>query len=90
LEPEKIARFIKSWDPAQKWSGDPYDLLDDKIKVFLNICYFNEIDPGQFHALLPRILTGRAEKYHLTYVSVDDTFAHGYNWHILVAVSGGR
>jgi hypothetical protein len=44
-----------------------------------NICYHAEITPNQFHAVFPRILTGRAEDYYLTYIKRTDTFALAYN-----------
>jgi hypothetical protein len=55
-----------------------YDFLDDKIKVFLNIYYFNKVDPSQFYTLLPRILTSRAKKYYLIYININNSFTQVY------------
>ncbi|KAI1506796.1 polyprotein [Pyrenophora tritici-repentis] len=65
--------------PRQKVYGKPYDLLDDKLKIFYSICYHADIEPGQFHAVFPRILDGRAEEYYLHFVDQRmDTFLTAY------------
>lgn len=61
LDPAKATQFIKTFDKEKKYTGEPYDLLDDKMRILFNICYHAEITPEQFHAIFPRILTGRAE-----------------------------
>lgn len=66
------------YDKTSKYTGEPYDLLDDKIKLFPNVFFHPGIIAGQFHAVLPRILTGRAENFYLHYINRDDTFAMAY------------
>ncbi|KAF7578904.1 hypothetical protein PtrM4_031440 [Pyrenophora tritici-repentis] len=79
LDPKTINVFVKMWDRDKKYTGKPYDLLDDKLKIFYSICYHADIEPGQFHAVFPRILDGRAEEYYLHFVDQRmDTFLTAY------------
>ena len=78
LDPSISSQFVKTFDRKKKYTGEPYDLLEDKLRMFFNICYHAEIRPEQFHAVFPRILTGRAEAYYLHYINRDDTFAAAY------------
>ena len=73
-----ITQFSKLWDNSNKYTGNAYDLLDDKIKVFFSICWQVEIQEEQFHAVFPRILTGRAETFYIQVVERDDSFASAY------------
>ncbi|EDU48780.1 conserved hypothetical protein [Pyrenophora tritici-repentis Pt-1C-BFP] len=67
------------WDREKKYTGKPYDLLDDKLKIFYSICYHADIQPDQFHAVFPRILEGRAQDYYLHFVDQrTDTFLTVY------------
>ncbi|KAM4067967.1 hypothetical protein HRG_009719 [Hirsutella rhossiliensis] len=34
LDPAVSAQFLKTFDKDQKYTGEPYDLLDDKMKIF--------------------------------------------------------
>jgi hypothetical protein len=43
LDPKTINIFTKMWDRETKYTGKPYDLLDDKLKVFYSICYHTDI-----------------------------------------------
>ncbi|KAK1916808.1 hypothetical protein P3342_004363 [Pyrenophora teres f. teres] len=61
LNANTITQFSKIWDNSKKYTGDAYDLLDDKIKIFFSICWQVDIKEEEFHAVFPRILTGRAE-----------------------------
>ncbi|KAF1935267.1 hypothetical protein EJ02DRAFT_507147 [Clathrospora elynae] len=79
LNATTINAFVKMWDRDKKYTGKPYDLLDDKLKIFYSICYHADIGPGQFHAVFPWILDGRAEEYYLHFVDQQmDTFLTAY------------
>ena len=79
LDPKTINVFTKMWDREKKYTGKPYDLLDDKLKIFYSICYHADIRPDQFHAVFPRILEGRAQDYYLHFVDQRmDTFLTVY------------
>ncbi|KAI1002729.1 hypothetical protein K3495_g5471 [Podosphaera aphanis] len=64
LDPAKSTQFVRMYEKASKYTGEPYDLLDDKMKIFLNVCFHIDIESSQFHAVFPRILTGRAEHFY--------------------------
>jgi hypothetical protein len=74
LDTSLMTTFIKMFEKDKKYTRQPYDLLDDKLKIFLDICYHVQIGPGQFHAVFPRILAGNAEDYYINYINRDDDF----------------
>ncbi|CAE7221385.1 hypothetical protein PTTW11_11413 [Pyrenophora teres f. teres] len=78
LNANTITQFSKIWDNSKKYTGDAYDLLDDKIKIFFSICWQVDIKEEEFHAVFPRILTGRAEMFYIQIVERDDSFASAY------------
>jgi len=78
LSANTITQFSKLWDNSNKYTGNAYDLLDDKIKVFFSICWQVDIQEEQFYAVFPRTLTGRAETFYIQVVERDDSFASAY------------
>ena len=72
-------RFTKIWNKRKTYTGEPYDLLDDILKVFLSVCFHNQIRPGQFHALFPHIISGRAEVYYVSHVDWTQRFRQVYD-----------
>ncbi|KAM4062780.1 hypothetical protein HRG_007600 [Hirsutella rhossiliensis] len=78
LDPAIANQFSKLWDRKLNYSGDAYDILDDKIRYFLDACLTASIKPSQFHALLSNILTKRAKNFFVHQVSRDSTFAEMY------------
>ncbi|KAF1935988.1 hypothetical protein EJ02DRAFT_506764 [Clathrospora elynae] len=78
LEANTITQFSKIWGNSKKYTGDAYDLLDDKIKIFFSICWQVDIKEEEFHAVFPRILTGQAEMFYIQVVERDDSFASAY------------
>jgi hypothetical protein len=63
---------------TKRYTGNAYDLLNDKVRLFYNICYYNKIRPSQFAAVFPRIFTKRAEEYYFHYVSPENDFYSAY------------
>ena len=59
--------------------GKAYDILDNKIRYFLNICYIVAIKESQFHAVFASILSVRAKDYFVYNVNQNLTFAEMYN-----------
>ncbi|KAM4067767.1 hypothetical protein HRG_009842 [Hirsutella rhossiliensis] len=57
LDPAVSAQFLKTFDKDQKYTGEPYDLLDDKMKIFFNICFHAQIRETQFYAVFLGFLT---------------------------------
>lgn len=73
-----MTTFIKLWDKADSYSGDSYDLLDDKVKTFLSVCRTAGIREEHFHAIFPRILTYSTKTYFQTNIGSTATFAVMY------------
>ncbi|KAF1936906.1 hypothetical protein EJ02DRAFT_447775 [Clathrospora elynae] len=78
LNASTITQFSKLWDNSNKYTGNAYDLLDDKIKIFFSICWQVNIKEEEFHAVFPRILTRRAEMFYIQVMERDDSFASAY------------
>ncbi|KJZ68969.1 hypothetical protein HIM_11642 [Hirsutella minnesotensis 3608] len=72
-------KFMKLWDKDQNYTGEPYDLLDDKLRIFMSICYNIQVKPSQFHALFPRILAGRAQTFYIDEIKWTTTFRKAYD-----------
>ncbi|KAM4061685.1 hypothetical protein HRG_011710 [Hirsutella rhossiliensis] len=71
--------FMKLWDKDQNYTGEPYDLLDEKLRIFMSICYNIQVKPSQFHALFPRILDGRAQTFYIDKIEWTTTFRKAYD-----------
>ncbi|KAM4065707.1 hypothetical protein HRG_012906 [Hirsutella rhossiliensis] len=71
--------FMKLWDKDQNYTGEPYDLLDEKLRIFMSICYNIQVKPSQFHALFPRILAGRAQTFYIDKIEWTTTFRKAYD-----------
>ena len=73
-----VAQFVKIWDKNSNYTGEAYDILDDKIRYFLDTCYTVAIKQSQFHAVFSSILSGRAKDYFVYNVNRNLTFAEMY------------
>ena len=74
-----VAQFVKIWDKNSNYTGEAYDILDDKIRYFLDTCYTVAIKQSQFHAVFSSILSSRAKDYFVYNVNRNLTFAEMYN-----------
>ena len=74
-----VAQFVKIWDKNSNYTGEAYDILDDKIRYFLDTCYTVAIKESQFYAVFSSILSGRAKDYFVYNVNQNLTFAGMYN-----------
>ena len=73
-----VAQFVKIWDKNTNYTGEAYDIFDDKIRYFLDTCYTVAIKHSQFHAIFSSILSGRAKDYFVYNVNRNLTFAEMY------------
>ncbi|EED18930.1 hypothetical protein TSTA_126380 [Talaromyces stipitatus ATCC 10500] len=71
-------KFTKAWDKTKNYLGDLYDILDDKVRIFLQLCRLTEIQLSQCWAVFPEMLSGRAETYYMHHVNPDASFAQMY------------
>lgn len=79
LDGDKLGAFNELWHRSeQDYSGELYDLLDDKVRRMLCLCCKLDIQPSQFHATFSMILTGEAQLFYIDYVQHGETFATTY------------
>lgn len=74
LNPSVLIHFAKLWDKYKKQTCEPYDILDDKLRILLIICKILNTKPNQFHALLPRILKSWFQTYYLHFIDPEASF----------------
>ncbi|KAM4060351.1 DUF1421 multi-domain protein [Hirsutella rhossiliensis] len=41
------SKFMKTWNKDRNYTGEPYDLLDDKLRLFLSNCSHIQVKPAQ-------------------------------------------
>ncbi|KAM4061666.1 hypothetical protein HRG_011700 [Hirsutella rhossiliensis] len=70
---------MKLWNKNKNYTGEPYDLFDYCIRIFMSLCYNIQLKPNQFHALLPHILADRAQMYYIDHISWTATFRQAYD-----------
>jgi hypothetical protein len=78
VDVDKVTNFSKLWNHNNDWSGEPYDLLDDKLRLAMSNCSIVGLMPNQFFAVIPLILKGRAQQYFLTSIGTRATFYEMY------------
>ena len=78
LDIKTLTAFIRIFDATDKYTSDVYDLLDDKVLLFLSICNDTGINPSQFHAVFPRTLAAKARDFQLHHIPLTDDFGQQY------------
>jgi len=74
-----VAAFVKIWPRESNYTGEAYDILDDKFRRFLTTCNTVGIRETQFHAVFPSILSGDAQDYYVYSTNPELTFTEVYN-----------
>lgn len=78
LDPYTAANLGKHIRDSEMYTGDPYDILDDKILLFYDACRNLHIKPQQLRAALPYMLTGTAKEFYIESIARQDTFEVAY------------
>ncbi|RKF84275.1 hypothetical protein GcM1_127010, partial [Golovinomyces cichoracearum] len=78
IDPDIIVKFVKCFDNKKRYTREPYDILEDKTRIFLALAQNMKIRPSQFHAVFPRILTERAEWYFINHMHPCEMFSTMY------------
>jgi hypothetical protein len=68
IDAQRVATFQKGWRKDRNYTGQPYDLLYDKARIFISHCRRLQIEEDQYHAVFPDILSGRAEDFYLYHI----------------------
>lgn len=78
VEPHMVKALSSAWNKANDYSGEPYDIFDDKVREFMTICEMLQIELSQVHALFPQILTKSARTFFITNMRTHMTFKEMY------------
>lgn len=78
VEVKMVTDFRKLWDTSDNYGGEPYDLLEDKYKTFLDVARTVGCQRDQFHELFPYILKGQAKQFHQTFLRHEKFFRREY------------
>ncbi|EED12714.1 hypothetical protein TSTA_052370 [Talaromyces stipitatus ATCC 10500] len=78
IDPSLAAKFSKAWDKAESYSGERYDILDDKVLAFLRVCRLIGVQLTQCWILFPEMLSGRVKTYYMHYIGQDASFTDAY------------
>jgi hypothetical protein len=79
IEPQQISTFQKGWRRDRNYTGKPYDLLYDKVRIFIGYCRRLQITEDQYHAVFPDILSGRAEDFYIYHIGPDKRWDEVYD-----------
>ena len=78
LDLRLIRYFSKMWDKTSSYTGDAYDVLDDKMLNLLDMYNQVGIRMDQVHSVFRIALTGRTRDYYLHNIPAQSTFATQY------------
>jgi hypothetical protein len=78
LDPQKFTSFQKSWDKNRSYTGEMYDILADKVRLFLSMCTQLGIAEDQWYAVFPSVLRGQAEEYYISTIGLGRRFDEMY------------
>ncbi|RKF71278.1 hypothetical protein GcC1_103033, partial [Golovinomyces cichoracearum] len=53
IDPDIIVKFDKCFDNKKRYTGESYDILEDKTRIFLALAENMNISPGQLNAVFP-------------------------------------
>ncbi|KAF4466699.1 hypothetical protein FALBO_6436, partial [Fusarium albosuccineum] len=73
-----LAQFAKIWRKEMNYTGEVYNILNEKVRYFLNTCSNVGIKETQFHAAFNHILDGAALDYYSHEMRPAMTFAEMY------------
>lgn len=74
-----VTQFVKIWDNNSNYIGEAYNILNDQIRYFFDICYTFAIKQSQFHVVFSSILSGRAKDYFVYNINQNMMFTEIYN-----------
>jgi hypothetical protein len=78
IEPNVMVSFRKFWQKEDSYTGEAYDILDDRVRIFIRNCKSVGIRPSQYAAIFGYTLQGAAKDYVLHNVPEEATFRKQY------------
>jgi hypothetical protein len=78
IEASTVVAFAQVWHKESSYSGEKYDILDDKVRMLYHTCQTLQIKYPQLHAIFLHALTGRAKDWLVQNVRPAASFAHMY------------
>ena len=75
----KVVTFTRVWKKENNYTGRPYDIFIDKVRMFIGTCRRLDITADQYHAVFPDILSGRALDYFLNYIGPEKRWDEMYD-----------
>uniref|UniRef100_A0A8H7KFH4 Integrase catalytic domain-containing protein n=1 Tax=Bionectria ochroleuca TaxID=29856 RepID=A0A8H7KFH4_BIOOC len=69
IESAEIKAFTSMWNKDNNFTGELYDILDHKMRIFTDTCELLRIQYAKLHALFPNILSKRAQEYFLDHMN---------------------
>ncbi|KFA68519.1 hypothetical protein S40285_10893, partial [Stachybotrys chlorohalonatus IBT 40285] len=78
IEGAQMKLFAQMWKKECNYTGKAYDILDDKVRIFTDLCGVLQIRHGQLHALFPSILSESAQAYFLSHMNRSMQFRDMY------------
>jgi len=63
IEPTTVVAFNKVWRKEDSYTGENYDVLDDRIRLFMRTCRAIGIRPGQYADIFNWAVQGAAKDY---------------------------
>uniref|UniRef100_A0A8H7N3T3 Integrase catalytic domain-containing protein n=1 Tax=Bionectria ochroleuca TaxID=29856 RepID=A0A8H7N3T3_BIOOC len=76
---QELVAFQKLYSLKEhSFGGEPYDMLDTKVRIMLNTCKSCNIQPSGFKTVLFQILKGNAQDFWFQHVKEEHTFREAY------------
>lgn len=79
IHSSKIVLFSKVWRQEKNYTGKPYDIFIDKVRLFVGTCRRLEITEDQYHAVFPDILSDRAADFFLNHIGPERRWDEMYD-----------
>ena len=79
IDPQQVSTFQKGWRKDRNYTGKPYNLLYNKVRIFIGYYKQLQITEDQYHAVFPDILSSRAEDFYIYHIGPDKRWDEVYN-----------
>ncbi len=74
-----VAQLVKIWDRYSNYISEAYNILDDRIRYYLDTYYIVAIKQSQFHIVFLSMLSSQTKDYFVYNINQNLKFAEIYN-----------